>query len=142
LPAVGRGLEPRFGAGQGFATVLTPPASIPVQPGVEQSHLDRHGANHSTAEKWHRNGGCPLRFDSSGRRPAACAVPRRDELERSRNEANVAKPGARVAVTLACTDCKRRNYQSKKNKRNTPDRVELNKFCPSCGKHVAHRETR
>jgi large subunit ribosomal protein L33 len=54
----------------------------------------------------------------------------------------VAKAEARIAVTLACTDCKRRNYQTKKNKRNSPDRVELNKFCPSCGKHTAHRETR
>jgi large subunit ribosomal protein L33 len=54
----------------------------------------------------------------------------------------VAKPGARVAVTLACTDCKRRNYQTKKSKRNTPDRMELAKFCSTCGKHTAHRETR
>ncbi len=54
----------------------------------------------------------------------------------------MAKPGARVAVTLACTDCKRRNYQTKKSKRNTPDRMELAKFCATCGKHTAHRETR
>jgi large subunit ribosomal protein L33 len=54
----------------------------------------------------------------------------------------MAKPGQRIAVTLACTDCKHRNYQSKKSKRNTPDRVELNKFCSTCGKHTAHRETR
>ena len=54
----------------------------------------------------------------------------------------MAKPGQRIAVTFACTDCKHRNYQSKKSKRNTPDRVELNKFCPTCGKHTAHRETR
>ena len=31
--------------------------------------------------------------------------------------------GVRVAITLACTDCKRRNYQSQKSKRNSPDRV-------------------
>jgi large subunit ribosomal protein L33 len=54
----------------------------------------------------------------------------------------VAKPGVRVAVTLACTDCKRRNYQTKKSKRNTPDRIDLNKYCPYCGKHTTHRETR
>ena len=35
--------------------------------------------------------------------------------------------GVRVAITLACTECKRRNYQSQKSKRNTPDRVELRK---------------
>jgi hypothetical protein len=32
--------------------------------------------------------------------------------------------GVRDKITLACTECKRRNYQSQKNKRNTPDRVE------------------
>ena len=33
----------------------------------------------------------------------------------------------RVKVTLACTECKRRNYVTKKNKRNNPDRIEMNK---------------
>src|ERR671934_134085 len=32
--------------------------------------------------------------------------------------------GVRVAITLACTECKRRNYQTQKSKRNTPDRFE------------------
>jgi large subunit ribosomal protein L33 len=54
----------------------------------------------------------------------------------------VARSGVRIAVTLACTECKRRNYQSKKSKRNTPDRLELNKYCPGCGKQTSHRETR
>lgn len=31
----------------------------------------------------------------------------------------------RVIITLACTECKRRNYTTTKNKRNTPDRLEL-----------------
>jgi large subunit ribosomal protein L33 len=50
--------------------------------------------------------------------------------------------GVRDAITLACTDCKRRNYQTTKSKRNTPDRVELRKYCRWCGRHTAHRETR
>jgi large subunit ribosomal protein L33 len=54
----------------------------------------------------------------------------------------MAKSGVRVAITLACNVCKRRNYQTNKSKRNTPDRVELEKFCRWCGKHTAHRETR
>ena len=33
--------------------------------------------------------------------------------------------GIRVAITLACTECKRRNYQTQKSKRNDPDRVEF-----------------
>ena len=52
------------------------------------------------------------------------------------------KTGVRVAITLACTDCKRRNYQTAKSKRNTPDRIELAKYCRWCGTHTAHRETR
>ena len=31
---------------------------------------------------------------------------------------------------------------TKKSKRNTPDRIELKKFCPRCGKSTLHRETR
>jgi large subunit ribosomal protein L33 len=48
----------------------------------------------------------------------------------------------REIITLACGDCKRRNYSSVKNKRNTPDRVELSKYCRFCRKHTAHRETK
>jgi large subunit ribosomal protein L33 len=48
----------------------------------------------------------------------------------------------RPKITLACTDCKERNYITKKNRRNTPDRLELAKFCPRCKSHTAHRETR
>ena len=45
----------------------------------------------------------------------------------------------RPKITLAC---KERNYITKKNRRNTPDRLELNKYCPRCRKSTAHRETR
>jgi len=55
---------------------------------------------------------------------------------------SVAKTGVRVLVTLACQDCKRRNYQTNKSKRNSPDRIEFNKYCRWCGKHTPHKETR
>jgi large subunit ribosomal protein L33 len=55
---------------------------------------------------------------------------------------HMAKTGVRVAITLACTECKRRNYQTNKSKRNTPDRVEFRKYCRWCGTHTPHRETR
>jgi large subunit ribosomal protein L33 len=55
---------------------------------------------------------------------------------------HVAKTGVREKITLACTECKRRNYESMKSKRNTPDRVELRKYCRWCGRHTIHRETR
>ncbi|VBB08847.1 ribosomal protein l33 signature [Lucifera butyrica] len=48
----------------------------------------------------------------------------------------------RNAVTLACTECKQRNYQTNKNKKNDPDRVELNKYCKFCQKHTLHKETK
>jgi large subunit ribosomal protein L33 len=48
----------------------------------------------------------------------------------------------RPKITLACEDCKGRNYITKKNRRNDPDRLEVRKFCPVCKKHTAHKETR
>lgn len=48
----------------------------------------------------------------------------------------------RIKVTLACTECKQRNYDTTKNKRNDPDRLELNKYCKFCRKHTLHKETK
>lgn len=48
----------------------------------------------------------------------------------------------RVKVTLACQECKQRNYNTMKNKKNDPDRLEMNKYCRFCRKHVLHRETK
>ncbi len=48
----------------------------------------------------------------------------------------------RLIITFACTECKRRNYSSTKNKRNTPDRLELKKYCKFCRRHTVHRETK
>lgn len=45
-------------------------------------------------------------------------------------------------ITLACTECKERNYATTKNKRNNPDRIEINKFCPKCNKRTLHKETK
>ncbi len=48
----------------------------------------------------------------------------------------------RVKVTLACTECKQRNYITQKNKRANPDRMEIKKYCKFCAQHTLHRETR
>ena len=45
-------------------------------------------------------------------------------------------------VTLACTDCSRRNYNTSKNKKNVTDRLELRRYCKWCRKHTAHKETK
>lgn len=52
------------------------------------------------------------------------------------------KKGARILVTMACTECKERNYITEKNRRNDTARMELNKFCPRCRQHQLHRETK
>ena len=48
----------------------------------------------------------------------------------------------RTKVCLACTECKRRNYNTNKNKTTNPERMELKKYCPWCRKHTLHKETR
>ena len=48
----------------------------------------------------------------------------------------------RVKITLRCNECKQRNYNTMKNKKNTPDKLELNKYCPFCRKHTVHTETK
>jgi len=48
----------------------------------------------------------------------------------------------RDRVTLACTECKQRNYITKKNKKNTTERIELNKYCKFCKAHTTHKETK
>lgn len=48
----------------------------------------------------------------------------------------------RTVITLACTECKQRNYTSFKNKKNDPNRMELRKYCSACRTHTVHRETR
>jgi large subunit ribosomal protein L33 len=54
----------------------------------------------------------------------------------------MAKKDVRAIVTLACSECKERNYTTQKNRRNDPGRIEFNKFCPRCRKHTLHRETK
>ena len=48
----------------------------------------------------------------------------------------------REIITLVCTECKRKNYTSTKEKRNTPGRLEKKKFCKFEKKHTLHREAR
>ncbi len=48
----------------------------------------------------------------------------------------------RTRITLACTTCKQRNYDTYKNKKNDPDRIELKKYCKFCKTHTVHKETK
>ena len=49
--------------------------------------------------------------------------------------------GTRLVITLECTECRTNEmkrsagvsrYSTKKNRKNTPERIELKKFCPHC----------
>ena len=68
--------------------------------------------------------------------------------------------GARIIITLRCLDCKKTSnnnsktqttvdqkrssrkidYTTTKNRRNTPDRLELKKYCPNCNIHTQQKE--
>ncbi|MEE9384186.1 MAG: 50S ribosomal protein L33 [Nannocystaceae bacterium] len=50
--------------------------------------------------------------------------------------------GNRLKFTLACGTCKRRNYATTKNKRTTPEKVTLKKYCRFCRQHIDHKETK
>ncbi|UCF10166.1 MAG: 50S ribosomal protein L33 [Candidatus Bipolaricaulota bacterium] len=43
-------------------------------------------------------------------------------------------------VSLACGECSRRNYQTKRNRNNVRDKLTLNKYCRWCRKHTPHKE--
>ena len=45
-------------------------------------------------------------------------------------------------VVLACEDCKERNYTTVKNKKNSKERMELNKYCPTCKKEKRKNKDR
>ena len=51
--------------------------------------------------------------------------------------------GSRILITLECTECRSNTnkrsqgvsrYTTQKNRRNTPIRLELNKFCSYCNR--------
>ena len=48
----------------------------------------------------------------------------------------------RVRITLACTECKQRNYNMTKDKKTHPDRMETKKYCRFCKRHTLHKETK
>ncbi len=45
-------------------------------------------------------------------------------------------------ITLVCTECLSRNYSTEKNKKASTERLEIKKYCPKCGHHTLHKETK
>lgn len=52
----------------------------------------------------------------------------------------MAKKRARTYVGLVCEECKQQNYVTEKNKLNTPDPLELRKYCKKCKKVTRHKQ--
>lgn len=48
----------------------------------------------------------------------------------------------REKVMLVCTECLSRNYNTTKNSQTQKNRLEINKFCPTCNKHTLHKESK
>jgi large subunit ribosomal protein L33 len=57
--------------------------------------------------------------------------------------------GIRILITLECTQCRSNlekrslgvsRYSTQKNRRNNPERLELNKYCRHCNKPTIHKE--
>ena len=91
-----------------------------------------------------QTGGCimllhpPLHRKEGGKLSSAALPCGQNRAENFKQEV----PTMRVKITLACTECKNRNYVSKKNKKNDPDRIEMMKHCRHCNKHTLHKETK
>ena len=93
------------------------------------------------------------RFVKAAARSAPARSPRSSNRARARGLRAAGRPsgpGARSPdpdknsamrdiIALACTECKRRNYSTTKNKKKTTERLELSKYCRFCRKHIAHQ---
>jgi large subunit ribosomal protein L33 len=83
-----------------------------------------------------------LRYDTTARHHSTASGPT-GPVRQGKETATVAKQtDVRPKITLACVECKERNYITRKNRRNDPDRLELKKYCPRDRRHTVHRETR
>jgi len=57
------------------------------------------------------------------------------------------KTDARIIITVECTEARKEGkppsrYSTMKNRRNTPDRLEIKKYNPHLKRHTIHKETR
>ncbi len=59
------------------------------------------------------------------------------------------KKGSRIILTIECLNCRKKEkkrskglsrYTTTKNRQNTPNRLELKKFCAYCNSHTFHKE--
>lgn len=50
------------------------------------------------------------------------------------------KTDARAHIELKCSECGYIIRPTEKNKKNTPDKMEIKKYCPKCKKTVTFKE--
>ena len=50
--------------------------------------------------------------------------------------------GVREKIALECTECKRKNYTSTKNRKLSTEKLQLKKYCRFDRKHTVHKETK
>ena len=48
----------------------------------------------------------------------------------------------RVKIQFRCEECKEKNYASTKNRRSHPSKLSMKKYCPRCGQHTEHKESK
>ena len=46
----------------------------------------------------------------------------------------------RDRITFKCSECGEENYIGTRNKRKNPERMQIQKYCPSCKKKTLHKE--
>ena len=74
--------------------------------------------------------------------PEISVVLRNGDKEKTMQMKTLEVEVVRVKITLACTECKQRNYNMTKEKKNHPERLETKKYCKFCRKHTLHKETK
>ena len=45
-------------------------------------------------------------------------------------------------IALQCSECKRKNYTTYKNRKNITGKLDRNMYCPFCKKSILHKETK
>lgn len=48
----------------------------------------------------------------------------------------------RDQITLACSECDRRNYTTTRNKKKQQNKLEMKKYCRFCRRHTNHKESK
>ena len=64
-----------------------------------------------------------------------------DQIKNSLKEAMMAKDTVKLE-TMRAIVAGFTIYLTSKNRRNTPDKLEISKYCRYCNKHTVHKETK